>query len=739
MLRRLSAPAAIMALLGLILVTTPGTAAFVADQRARFPVVLGGQRIEFGSPTVADLDGDSDLEILAGGRDGVLYAVGQDGTLLWSFNVGAAINAAARQVPGLLPASNPVPIRSAPAVADITGDGVPEIVVAAGDAFGFPTFGRPIHGGVIAMSAAGKALAGWPRLSVDASSAGNGPPDGYADGVVSSPAIGDITGDGRPEIIYGGFDQRVYARRADGSLLPGWPQFVLDTVWSSPALADLDADRVLDVIIGVDAHLYNGPPRSSQDGGDLYAFKGNGTILWRAHQDEIFESSPAVANLDADGRPEVVTGSGTFRSSKTGQPFGRYVSAWNHDGSLLWRTPLPERVPGSPALGDLNCDGDLEVVVGALNGYVYALDGATGRILWDELARDIFNNLYLPNPQVGSPVLGDYNGDGLDDVFIAIGWDVAVMSGKTGALLTATSPHDAARRSFYGAYTIMGTPALGDLDGNGKLDLVSASGNLPANEPGNAQVNSWELADSTALTGWPMFRGSPQHWGQSTVRAIKISDGRITEGQTGTTNATFTLTLSQASSQEIRVTYTTADGTAKAGRDYASRTGTVSFPAGTTAKRIAVPIIGDTLDEVNEAFAVNLTSPVNATIPDARGIGVIVDDDATPSLTISNVTVQEADSRAVNAIFTIRLSAASGRTVKITYATANGTAIAGKDYTSRTGTVSFAPGATTRQVAIAVTGDNLRETTESFTVRLTTPVAATIADNVGVGQITNDD
>jgi hypothetical protein len=508
---RSSVRLALLASLLLVLTLVPSavTHAFEAPKRAGFPVTLSGDRIRFGSPTLADLNGDGTLEIIVGGNDGNVYAIRHDGAVLWTYNLSGPINASANAQPGFVQSSKAIPIRDAPAVGDVTGDGVPEIAVGAGDVAELQT-----HGGVVLLSAAGKLLPGWPKITRDMIGTGavNEIPDGYADGVVASPAIGDIDGDGVKEVVYGAFDQYVYARHANGSLLAGWPQFVLDTVWSSSALADLDGNGVADVVIGVDAHTYNGPPRSSQQGGDLYAFNGSGAILWRAHQDEIFQSSPAVGDIDGDGQPEVVAGTGTFYSNPPfSLPVGRYVSAWNNDGSLLWRTALPQRVTGSPAIGDVNGDGKLDVVVGALDGKVYAFNGSTGAILWSNLARDIFNNAGLGgNVQVFSPVLADYDGDGLDDVFIAIGWDVAVMKGTNGALLTGTSPGDT-KPSYYGSYSLLGTPAVGDLDKDGKLDLVSASGTTT--EPGRARVFSWRLGNSTTNASWPQFHRDAQHSG----------------------------------------------------------------------------------------------------------------------------------------------------------------------------------------------------------------------------------
>ncbi|HWW94567.1 MAG TPA: Ig-like domain-containing protein [Vicinamibacteria bacterium] len=106
---------------------------------------------------------------------------------------------------------------------------------------------------------------------------------------------------------------------------------------------------------------------------------------------------------------------------------------------------------------------------------------------------------------------------------------------------------------------------------------------------------------------------------------LSINDVSVTEPNTGTANAVFTVTLSPASSQTVTVAYATADGTATAGTDYAAATGNLSFSAGTTTQTLTVQITGDTLPEPNETFFVNLSGPTGATLAKAQGTGTIVD------------------------------------------------------------------------------------------------------------------
>jgi len=223
---------------------------------------------------------------------------------------------------------------------------------------------------------------------------------------------------------------------------------------------------------------------------------------------------------------------------------------------------------------------------------------------------------------------------------------------------------------------------------------------------------------------------------------VFISDTTQLEGDSGTSNATFTVTLNVASSALLSVDYATADGTATAGQDYTPVSGTLTFNAGETRKTISVPVLGDTLDEANETFTVNLSnlqSSVNAVIADGQGTGTIVDDDSTPSLTISDVTVTEGNSGTITASFTVTLSPASGQMATVDYATADGTATAGSDYTAVTGTLTFNAGETQKAIAVPVLGDTVDEPNETFTVTLSNATHAIIVDGQGRGTIIDDD
>src|SRR5213075_2869346 len=144
-------------------------------------------------------------------------------------------------------------------------------------------------------------------------------------------------------------------------------------------------------------------------------------------------------------------------------------------------------------------------------------------------------------------------------------------------------------------------------------------------------------------------------------------------------------------------------------------------------------------DETNETLFVNLTNPINVTITDAQGLGTITDDDVAPSLSINDVTVTEGNSGSSNATFTVTLSAVSGLTVTVDYATANATAVSPGDYTAAANTLTFAPGVLTQTIVVAVLGDAVNEPNETYQVNLSNGTNASISDAQGIGTITNDD
>jgi len=221
--------------------------------------------------------------------------------------------------------------------------------------------------------------------------------------------------------------------------------------------------------------------------------------------------------------------------------------------------------------------------------------------------------------------------------------------------------------------------------------------------------------------------------------AVSVSDCSATEGDAGQTLCTFTLSLSAPSGQGVSVDFATTDGTAVSGQDYLAASGTAFVPVGATSQTVDVAVIGDLLDEPDEAFSLDLSAPVNATIADGQGAGTILDNDPPPAVSVSDCAVVEGNAGTAPCTVDVTLSGPSSFTVSVSYATADGTATSGSDYTAASGVLTFTPGTTSQPVAVDVLGDTTIETDETFLVDLSAPTNATLGDAQGTGTIGDDD
>lgn len=220
---------------------------------------------------------------------------------------------------------------------------------------------------------------------------------------------------------------------------------------------------------------------------------------------------------------------------------------------------------------------------------------------------------------------------------------------------------------------------------------------------------------------------------------VSVSSISVFEGQSGTTNAQFTVSLSRPTVRPVTVNYFTEDGTAVAGQDYLGRNGQLTFAAGELSKTVSVPILGDVTYEGAEAFYVRLSNATNAVLG-TNGIGQLMNDDAgPPTVWISDATINEGNAGTSKAAFAVTLSGAWSSPVTVSYATADASATAGSDYESLAGEVVFAPGETQKTVEVAVNGDSGGEGNEAFLVRLLSASNVAIGKAVGTGSILNDD
>ena len=234
--------------------------------------------------------------------------------------------------------------------------------------------------------------------------------------------------------------------------------------------------------------------------------------------------------------------------------------------------------------------------------------------------------------------------------------------------------------------------------------------------------------------------------GSTVLPSISISDFSHAEGNTGPTPFTFNVTLSAASASPVTVSYATVNGSAVSPGDFTATSGVLTFAPNQTTQTVTVNVNGDTTVESDETFSVNLSGvSANAIISRSSATGTIVNDDGSgggggPNISISNVTDTEGNSGTKAFTFTVSLDKAATAPITLNYATANGSAVATSDYQATNGSLTFAPGDTSKQITVNVNGDTTVESDENFFVNLSGLIGtATLAKAQGTGTILNDD
>ena len=453
-----------------------------------WPVQLPGS-LE-GSPKLADLNGDGKDEVIIGDADGKVHAFQADGTelpgwpvqteLLEEVDPSSADSHLDAPAFRLLDSDRRTAVLSAPAVGDLDGDGTIEV------AFG------TIRGALWVVGADGQPRSGFPVFAEPVTF--TSPDHLIDDGFLGNVALGDFDGDGDSELAIPAMNGKLYIWRHDGTMLDGWPQALVfpgredyrARVTAGPAIGDLNGDGKDDLVLPSNEVL-------DSEHAALYAFSGDGSLLpgwpirvWGVEVDVLpmvgqgFHSSVALADMDGGGTPEIFGGAlaGDF-------------SIWNADGSQRNTLPYvgsrygassnlndPSFLPliTIPAFADLDGDGVPDPIAGGtganyLKGNlqdgvrvnfdhaVGAWNGATGDLL-PGFPRQIEDLMFL-----SSPAAADIDGDRR----------VEVIAGSGGFLLHAWNVdgvEPAGWPKFMGQW-IMPSPAIGDMDGDGKLEVVA--------------------------------------------------------------------------------------------------------------------------------------------------------------------------------------------------------------------------------------------------------------------------
>ena len=354
----------------------------------------------------------------------------------------------------------------------------------------------------------------------------------------------------------------------------------------------------------------------------------------------------------------------------------------------------------------------------------------------------------------------------LNDSVSTYGWGNISTSGTTypddlrGVNLVDMAGPSGACGNYGSSYDALHMLCAG-VPGGGKDACQGDSGGpLVMPTPGNPTVplligvTSW--GNGCALNGYPGLwsRVSTYHpWITKTMTrtkpAITIGSATITEGDTGTRIAKFTVSLSRKPGTTVTIPYSTANGTATSGSDYVAKSGTLSFSASSVTKTISVTIKGDTFVEGNENFVVVLGSTplADPLYPpfSSVGAGTITDDDpngSTPAITIGDATTYEGDEGASQTIqLTVSLSVASATPVTVSYTTVNGTATSGSDFVAKSGTLTVTGTARVKYITISVKPDYFAENfaDEAFSVSITPSANVVPADTSGAVTILGDE
>lgn len=574
--------------------------------------------------------------------------------------------------------------------------------------------------------------------------------------------VADFNNDGKPDVATGNTNG-VSVSLGDGA--GGFSAATsINTVAGhnvlSIAAADLNGDGNKDLLLGM-----------GQDaGGEAAVVLGNGAGGFGSPkafflQPGMTNTVPAVAigDMNGDTRQDLIV----LMTS----PFLEInVAVLLGDGANSYTTII-NFIPGSGfpramAVTDINGDNKLDVIITTLieTGHVStSLGDGTGHLGLPTS----FNVASGPGPLT----VGDFNNDGKKDLAVAnrSSNDIAVLAGDGlgGYSLLTTIP-----RVGWSPLAL----GQGDFDGNGTLDLVVVSGT-----PGTALLISNHGDGIFAKTGNFFFAPPVLNFeavalaegdfnldskpdifvvNQSRNAGWVLLDGcDAVPAQTLLTSNNFTAFESfggfQAAPGSIdmpvirvgnlagaaTVEFHTDDGTAIAGKDYVPVSGGFNFAPGDFFTVVSVFMFDDDTTENPETFSLTLSNATGSSPlgnPSAALI-TIFDDDQQPQMIIDDAEVTEGNSGTASVDFIVSLNHPSALPVSVQYTTADGSATAGSDYQSSSGTVTFAPLQRKQTISVPVNGDVVPEITEMFVVNLSAPTNATIFDSQALGTIHDDD
>jgi hypothetical protein len=511
----------------------------------------------------------------------------------------------------------------------------------------------------------------------------------------ASVAVGDFNADGTPDLAVGSgwAELSVLLGNGDGSFAPPVSSPLSSFGWAqSVAVGDFNADGTMDLAVAAGYDLYDYAFVEVLQGNGQGGFASSYVTYIGGYTDD---TGVAVADLNADGKADVAV---------TRAP-GNAVAVLlgNGNGTLgnqtNYKTATP---PRAVTVGDFTGDGVPDLVTAGATVDVLPGNGN------GTFAAPVNN--FSGSTGMTAAAVADLNADGRPDLVTAdpSAGTVSAFLGWGGGTLTQAA-----------ALTVGGYPfalAVGDFNGDGRPD--AAASDYPSN---SVSV----LFNDGA---WPGL-----------TRRLEIGDAAVTEGNNGSAAAVFTVTLTAPANETVTVRYATLEESAWAGTDFQATNGILTFAPGETSKPVSVSVAGDRLGEPDEFFTVRLSDPVNAPISDGIGRGTIRDDE--PQITVGDASRPEGKNGSATMSITVTLSAPYDQPVTVTYATRDGTArVSDRDYSAKSGTLTFAAGVTSMTIPVTIKGDKTKEADEYFSILLSAPSGnARIAIGSARGWIINDD
>jgi len=433
-----------------------------------------GGPIALSSPNVANLAGGA--SVVVGDRAGNVYA----------FNLASGAG-----VPGWPVSTGGVPVDSTPSVAAINANGLDSVFVGEGNA------ATPTSGGYLGITPQGTTQ--W-FTNVQNPATDTAP----AKAVQASMAVGDL--DGGTDVVAGSLGEVGQAMNAaNGAMLPGFPWFQADSNFTTPALGDVEGNGRTDIVEGGDSSAGSAYGTTYSNGGHIRVLSSTGNsgssnpgagLVCQYNTDQTVQSSPAVGELG--GSVGIVFGTGaTFSGASTTND----IIEVNAQCVPRWIEKLDGTTTASPALADVLGNGQLDVVEGTRvgsGGSIWVLNGVSGATIWHQATA---------GQVIGSPVTADLTGGGYQDVIVPTTAGVQIFDGKSGALVTTLG--QSAGLAF------QNSPLVTD-DPNGSIGLTIAG----YNSSNQGVIQHYEVSGSNGSTvteagAWPMFHHDPQLTGDT--------------------------------------------------------------------------------------------------------------------------------------------------------------------------------------------------------------------------------